>query len=104
MSSHWNSFDIQQRVNVRNYLLTYIANNALGLPPHVINALIQGACRITSLGWFDDVAQREIVDEVKKFLAATVSYAIVGLQIFITQLQRTKDVLGLDLVSIAEVC
>ncbi|GLE09040.1 hypothetical protein PINS_up020585 [Pythium insidiosum] len=38
-------------------------------------------CRLTKFGWFDDEQHREIVDEVTKFLQATVDHCIIGLQI-----------------------
>lgn len=38
--------------------------------------------RITKLGWFDDAQHREIIEEVTKFLQATVDYCIIGLKVF----------------------
>lgn len=40
-------------------------------------------CRITKLGWFDDSQHRELVEEVTKFLQATVDYCIIGLKVLI---------------------
>lgn len=61
----WNSFTPTQRVELRNYVLSYLANKGPNVPDFVATALIQLVCRITKLGWFDDTAHREqLVEEV----------------------------------------
>lgn len=61
----WNNFTPPQRVELRNYVLGYLASQGPALPDFVATALIQLVCRITKLGWFDDTAHREqLVEEV----------------------------------------
>lgn len=78
---HWNSFTVPQRIDIRNYVLTYLANNGPSLQDFVVMSLIKLVCRITKLGWFDDKTHRELADEVTKFLQATVDHCILGLKI-----------------------
>ena len=81
ITSHWNSFTIPQRIDIRNYVLTYLANNGPQLESFVVVSLIKLVCRITKLGWFDDPVHRELADDVTKFLQATVEHCILGLKI-----------------------
>jgi exportin-7 len=78
---HWNSFTIPQRIDIRNYVLGYLANNGPQLQDFVVVSLIKLVCRITKLGWFDDPIHRELADDVTKFLQATVDHCILGLKI-----------------------
>mmetsp|Transcript_24863 Transcript_24863/g.58336 ORF Transcript_24863/g.58336 Transcript_24863/m.58336 type:complete len:1123 (+) Transcript_24863:355-3723(+) len=81
ITTHWNSFTIPQRIDIRNYVLTYLANNGPQLESFVVVSLIKLVCRITKLGWFDDPVHRELADDVTKFLQATVEHCILGLKI-----------------------
>ncbi|EEC50702.1 predicted protein [Phaeodactylum tricornutum CCAP 1055/1] len=78
---HWNSFTVPQRIDIRNYVLGYLANNGPSLQDFLVLSLIKLVCRITKLGWFDDSAHRELADDVTKFLQATVDHCILGLKI-----------------------
>ncbi|VEU35182.1 unnamed protein product [Pseudo-nitzschia multistriata] len=81
ITTHWNSFTIPQRIDIRNYVLTYLANNGPQLENFVVVSLIKLVCRITKLGWFDDPVHRELADDVTKFLQATIEHCILGLKI-----------------------
>ena len=85
MTDFWNSFSVTQRVDIRNYVLGYLASNGTVLKPFVVTSLIQLCTRITKLGWFDDARIREITQEITKFLQATVPHCIIGLM-FLNQL------------------
>jgi exportin-7 len=78
---HWNSFTIPQRIDIRNYVLGYLANKGPGLTDFLVLSLVKLVCRITKLGWFDDSTHRELADDVTKFLQATVGHCILGLKI-----------------------
>lgn len=78
---HWNSFTVPQRIDIRNYVLSYLANKGPSLESFLVLSLIKLVCRITKLGWFDDPAHRELADDVTKFLQATVGHCILGLKI-----------------------
>lgn len=81
ITTHWNNFTIAQRIDIRNYVLGYLANNGPTLQDFVTLSLIQLVCRITKLGWFDDPTHRELTEDVTKFLQATVGHCILGLKI-----------------------
>ena len=81
VTAHWNSFTAAQRVDIRNYVLAYLANKGPQLQNFLVLSLIKLVCRITRLGWFDGSAHRELTDEVTKFLQATVDHCILGLRI-----------------------
>ncbi|XP_036913653.1 ran-binding protein 17 isoform X2 [Sturnira hondurensis] len=72
---------IEQRVDIRNYILNYVASRPK-LPPFVIQALTQVIAKITKLGWFevqkDQFVFREIIADVKKFLQGTVEHCVIG--------------------------
>ncbi|TDH72778.1 hypothetical protein CCR75_000536 [Bremia lactucae] len=81
ITTHWNNFTPPQRVDIRNYVLGYLAQHGPTLEKFVTTSLIQMVCRLTKYGWFDDEQHREIVTEVTKFLQATVDHCVIGLQI-----------------------
>jgi exportin-7 len=78
---HWNNYTVPQRVDIRNYVLHYLGVQGPTLPDFLTLSLVKLVCRITKLGWFDDPAHREMVDEVTKFLSATIGHCILGLKI-----------------------
>lgn len=78
---HWNNFTVPQRIEIRNYVLGYLANQGPQLQDFLVLSLIKLVCRITKLGWFDDTKHRELAEEVTQFLQATVDHCILGLKI-----------------------
>ena len=81
ITKHWNNFTVAGRVDIRNYVLSYLANNGPAMQDFVVMSLVKLVCRITKLGWFDDPVHRELADDVTKFLQATVDHCILGLKI-----------------------
>ncbi|MAD56215.1 MAG: hypothetical protein CL974_01570 [Euryarchaeota archaeon] len=81
ITSFWNNFSATQKLEIRNYVLNYLANRAQSLQEFVVLSLAKLACRITKLGWFDSDEFRKITDEVSKFLDATVDHHIIGLRV-----------------------
>ncbi|XP_038628382.1 ran-binding protein 17 isoform X2 [Tachyglossus aculeatus] len=75
---------IEQRIDIRNYILNYVASQPK-LAPFVIQALVQVIAKITKLGWFevqkDQLIFRDIITDVKKFLQGTVEHYIIGVMI-----------------------
>ena len=67
----WNHLTVQQRVDFRNYVLTYLANNGPDCQAFVNASLAQLVGRMTKLGWLDANEHQQIVSEVSKFLHAT---------------------------------
>lgn len=80
ITQFWNSFTLEQKLDIRNFLLRYLGNHANQLQDFVVGHLSKLACRITKLGWFDNPEHREIVDEISKFLEASVDHSLIGLK------------------------
>ncbi|XP_055989080.1 ran-binding protein 17 [Sorex fumeus] len=72
---------VEQRIDIRNYILNYLASQPK-LAPFVIQALTQTIAKITKLGWFevqkDQFVFRELIADVKKFLQGTVEHCVIG--------------------------
>ena len=82
IADHWNSFSEGQHVEIRNYILTFLANKGPRLQSFAITVVVQLLCRISKFAWFDEgTSIREIVTETKKFLQATISHCVIGLRI-----------------------
>eukprot|EP00897_Mesotaenium_endlicherianum_P004381 jgi/Mesen1/3971/ME000210S03214 len=76
------ALSVQLRLDIRNYVLSFLASKGPELQTFVTSALIQLLCRITKLGWYDDDCFRDIVKETMKFLTqATVEHFYIGLKI-----------------------
>ncbi|KAL3629949.1 hypothetical protein CASFOL_026261 [Castilleja foliolosa] len=76
------SLSLQLRLDIRNYLINYLANRGPEMQPFVIGSLVQLLCRLTKFGWFDDDRFRDVAKESINFLtqASSDHYAI-GLKI-----------------------
>ncbi|OVA13819.1 Importin-beta [Macleaya cordata] len=76
------SLSLQLRLDIRNYLINYLATRGPDLQPFVTGSLIQLFCRVTKFGWFDDDRFREVVKESMNFLSqATSDHYAIGLKI-----------------------
>ncbi|XP_026275321.1 exportin-7 isoform X1 [Frankliniella occidentalis] len=75
---------LQQRVDIRNYILNYLATRPK-LPGFVIQALVTLFARISKLGWFDndkdEFVFRNVVSDVTKFLQGSVEHCMIGVQL-----------------------
>ena len=81
ITQFWNNFSAEQKIEVRNYVLNYLASHAHLLQDFVIGSLCKLACRITKLGWFDSPEHRDIIEETTKFLQASIDHHLVGLRL-----------------------
>ncbi|XP_064422812.1 ran-binding protein 17 [Latimeria chalumnae] len=87
---------IEQRIDIRNYTLNYIATHPK-LAPFVIQALIQVIAKITKLGWFDvqkdQLVFRDVTNDIRKFLQGTVEHCMIGVMILseLTQEMNVVD-------------
>ncbi|GLJ18772.1 hypothetical protein SUGI_0335220 [Cryptomeria japonica] len=76
------SLSLQLRLDIRNYVVGYLATRGPELQPYVTGSLIQLLCRVTKLGWYDDDRFREIVKESMDFLSqSTTGHYFIGLKI-----------------------
>ncbi|MEE6507670.1 hypothetical protein FKM82_028132, partial [Ascaphus truei] len=79
-----NPLPLEQRIDIRNYVLNYLATRPK-LAAFVTQALIQLYARITKLGWFDcqkeDYVFRSVIVDVTRFLQDSVDYCVIGVSI-----------------------
>lgn len=76
------SLALQLRLDIRGYLINYLATRGPDLQPFVSASLIQLLCRLSKFGWFDDDRFRDIVKESTNFLGqATSEHYAIGLKI-----------------------
>ena len=78
----WNQMPPQQRIDFRNYTLSFLANRGVECEQFVTQSLVQLIARITKMGWFESDEHRNILDEVSKFLHATPTHLLIGLRLF----------------------
>ncbi|KAI4300942.1 hypothetical protein L6164_034268 [Bauhinia variegata] len=75
------SLPLQLRLDIRNYIINYLASKGPDLEPFVLGSLIQLFCRITKFGWLDDDRFRDVVKEAMNFLGQAPYHYAVGLKI-----------------------
>ncbi|PIN99540.1 hypothetical protein AB205_0221830 [Aquarana catesbeiana] len=79
-----NPLPLEQRIDIRNYVLNYLATRPK-LASFVTQALIQLYARITKLGWFDcqkdEYVFRSVIVDVTRFLQDSVDYCVIGVSI-----------------------
>lgn len=88
ITQFWNNFTSDQKLEIRNYILSFLNSNAHTLMDFVVGGLSKLACRITKLGWFDHTDHREIVKEVMVFLQGSVDQHIVGLRVLMNLVEE----------------
>lgn len=79
------ALSLRQRIDIRNYVLHYLANR-MNLQDFVVQALVTLLARITKYGWFDmhkdELVFRKLFDDVKEFLQqGSVEHCVIGVQI-----------------------
>ena len=73
------TFAVQHTLEMKNFLLNYLASKCAVLPLFVLTPLIQALVRLVKLGWRVDAQFSDILSDVSKFLAATPRHHRVGL-------------------------
>jgi len=79
MSKFWTSFSLEQKLEIRNYVLNYLASHFVD--EFVLTSLLKLMCRITKLGWFDGPQHRDIIKDVTKFLGSGPDHHVIGLKL-----------------------
>ncbi|XP_017780137.1 PREDICTED: exportin-7 isoform X3 [Nicrophorus vespilloides] len=84
VSRNAQALGLQQRVDIRNYVLNYLATRPK-LPAFVVQGLVSLFSRITKLGWFDthkeEYVFRNVVSDISKFLQGSVEHCMIGVQL-----------------------
>ncbi|XP_059618204.1 ran-binding protein 16 isoform X2 [Phlebotomus argentipes] len=84
VSRNIQGLSLMQRIDIRNYVLTYFLNRP-NLQNFVIQALVTLLAKITKYSWFDlyknELVFRNIVEDVRSFLQGSVEHCMIGVQI-----------------------
>ncbi|XP_053623394.1 exportin-7-B isoform X2 [Plodia interpunctella] len=79
-----NSLSVQQRLDIRNYVLNYLATRPK-LANFVVQSLVSLFARITKLGWFDtikdDCVFHNVMNDVTNFLQGPTEMCTIGVQL-----------------------
>ena len=68
VTNSWNHFKSEQRVVIRDYLLTFLGEKGPQLAQSadfVVTSIIKLLCRVTRLGWFDGDKHQELTIHYK---------------------------------------
>ncbi|XP_034838270.1 LOW QUALITY PROTEIN: exportin-7-B [Maniola hyperantus] len=91
------SFTVQQRLDIRNYVLNYLATRPK-LANFVVQALVSLFARITKLGWFDTVKEEfvfhNVMNDVSSFLQGPAELCTIGVQLLsqlIVEMNQMSD-------------
>lgn len=68
-------------MQLRNYILNYLASKGPQLKDFVCLELSNLLCRVTKYGWNDGETHKSIVDDISRFLDASEQHCIIGLQV-----------------------
>ncbi|GFY49643.1 exportin-7-A [Trichonephila inaurata madagascariensis] len=75
---------LQQRIEIKNYVLSYLAR-CPKLASFVTLALVQLYSRLTKIGWFESYKKehifRNVIGQLSGFLQGPVDYCVIGIQI-----------------------
>ncbi|KAJ6221671.1 hypothetical protein RDWZM_000216 [Blomia tropicalis] len=85
ISRSQNNLNIEQRLEIRNYILNYLHSNTK-LAPFVLQALVTLFARITKIGWFDSNKDdkfvfQEIIPQITHFVQGSVESCNIGVQL-----------------------
>ncbi len=53
LGENWNKIPVQEKMAIKDYLLNFLANKALGCDKQVMRMMIILLARICKLSWFD---------------------------------------------------
>lgn len=87
------SLTLDNRVDIRNYLLNYFATRSK-LVPFVVQALSQLLVKLTKYGWFESKNDawvfRTVTDDIRRFLQGSLDHCIIGVKL-LTELVATMN-------------
>ncbi|CAG9574874.1 unnamed protein product [Danaus chrysippus] len=93
------SLSVQQRLDIRNYVLNYLATRPK-LANFVVQALVSLFARITKLGWFDMVKEEyvfhNVMNDVSSFLQGGAELCCVGVQLLSCLVQEMNALSDAD--------
>ena len=96
ITDSWNTFTVEQRIDLRQWLFNVIGNKAPTMERHNVNTLILVLCRLTKLGWLDHQVHQELPANVNNFFlsSSTPAHVVTGLNILnalITEINQVSS-------------
>lgn len=89
-----NNLTLEQRLEVRNYALNYLANRQ-NLAPFVVNALTKLFAKITKLIWFDTKESQQVIPLVNQyFFQVNIERQTIGVLLLTQLVQEINQVEG----------
>ncbi|KAF2537504.1 hypothetical protein F2Q68_00023235 [Brassica cretica] len=87
------SLPLNLRLDIRAYIVNYLATRGPEMQPFVIASLIQLLCRLTKLGWLDGERFRDVVKESTNFLEqGSADHYAIGLRILDQLVQEMNQI------------
>jgi exportin-7 len=84
VTNFWNNFTLQQKLDVRAFVLSMLATRGPGLQDFVVTQLSKLCGRVTKLGWFDAQDFREVLEGVQALLDASLDHRLLGVRILLS--------------------
>lgn len=88
VTQFWNNFTNNQKVDLLNFCMNYLANNGPNLDDFVLNSLTKLNSRIIKLGWQELNENREVVSGILRFLEVTIDHQIIGFKMLISLVEE----------------
>eukprot|EP00186_Timspurckia_oligopyrenoides_P005112 CAMPEP_0182444570 /NCGR_PEP_ID=MMETSP1172-20130603/2985_1 /TAXON_ID=708627 /ORGANISM="Timspurckia oligopyrenoides, Strain CCMP3278" /LENGTH=1058 /DNA_ID=CAMNT_0024640159 /DNA_START=44 /DNA_END=3217 /DNA_ORIENTATION=+ len=95
MSTFTSRLSVQERLEVRNLVLNFLAEKGPSLVPFVTTELCVLLCRTTKLSWNDDPQFRSILEGVAGFFDASETHCAIGLQLLIRLISEMNQSTGI---------
>lgn len=85
ITSHWTSVSDQQKEEMRNFLLDYLAKNGPDLyrsAPMGVSPVVRLLCRVVKLAWLEGPQHQMVTAKVDQFLQSSPLHWVLGLEIY----------------------
>eukprot|EP01080_Neovahlkampfia_damariscottae_P008717 gene8717-663_t len=66
-TDNWSVFSKESKLELRNFLITFIAKNADKVPGSIMSSILKLLARIAKLGWLEDQDNRDLPEQIKKY-------------------------------------
>lgn len=85
ITSNWTSVSDQQKEEMRNFLLDYLAKNGPDLyrsAPMGVSPVVRLLCRVIKLAWLEGPQHQNVTERVGRFLQSSPLHWVLGLEIY----------------------
>src|SRR3546814_20145144 len=68
ITQFWNNFTVEQKIELQKYVLDFLGEKGVSLDEFVVAQLAKLTCRITKMGWFDEIGRASWRDRVVQYV------------------------------------